>query len=73
MDPIFTRIARETSAYYLLGFTSLPSERDGKQHSISVKVGRAGTTVRARPGFSIDEGSDSAEAIRQALAEAGAA
>ena len=36
------RIERETSAYYLLGFEPTPGERDGKSHTIEVKVQRAG-------------------------------
>ena len=47
------RIESETSAYYLLGFEPAPGERDGKSHTIDVRVERAGVAVRARPEFTI--------------------
>ena len=39
------------SAYYLIAFEPEPGDRDGKAHTISVKVNRPGLTVRARPEF----------------------
>ena len=52
-DAVFDRVLRETSAYYELAFEPLASERNGKDHSIRVKVDRPKVTVRARPSFSI--------------------
>jgi VWFA-related protein len=54
-DNVFTRIADEVSAYYLLGFEPRPQERDGKRHRIELTTKRAGVLVRARPGFIIDQ------------------
>jgi VWFA-related protein len=46
----FAQIARETSAYYLLGVEPEASDRDGKPRALRVKAdtGRRGATVRAR-------------------------
>lgn len=52
-DPPFQRIARELMGYYLIGFEPLAGERDGKGHSIRVKVKRDGVSVRARGLLSI--------------------
>lgn len=50
-DAAYARILRETAAFYELTFEPLESERNGKAHTISVKVNRPKTTVRARPSF----------------------
>ena len=52
-DAVFERVLRETAAYYELAFEPLESERNGKDHSISIRVNRPKVTVRARPSFSI--------------------
>ncbi len=44
------QIVRDSSAYYLLGYTSQVST-DGKFHKINVRVKRPGLQVRARPGY----------------------
>ena len=44
----FERIAREISGYYLVGFEPQGNDRDGKDHTVDVKVARPGVTVRAR-------------------------
>jgi len=44
-------IVVDSSAYYLLGYTSAGSRPDGKYHQISVKVKRPGVEVRARHGY----------------------
>jgi VWFA-related protein len=46
-----TRIARETSGYYLASFVPEPSERNGRAQAIDVKVSREGVAVRARPSI----------------------
>jgi VWFA-related protein len=51
LDPAFERISRETSSSYILRFDVLPADRDGKSHSIGVKVERSGVEVRARKSF----------------------
>ena len=42
---------RDSSFYYLLGYTSKNTGADGKFHQISVKVKRSGMDVRARKGY----------------------
>lgn len=44
----FDRVARETSAYYLLGVEPADADRDGKIHHIHVDVKQHGATVRSR-------------------------
>jgi hypothetical protein len=51
----FDRIARESSGYYLLGFESEPSERDGKSHRIELRASRPNVRIRARPEFTIEK------------------
>lgn len=45
------RIADETRAYYLLGYSSTNAKRDGRFRKIQVKLERKGLTVRARKGY----------------------
>ena len=45
------QIVRDTSAYYLLGYTSSQTPSDGKFHEIRVRVKRSGLQVRARKGY----------------------
>jgi VWFA-related protein len=42
---------RDSSFYYLLGYTSTKTGNDGKFHPITVKVKRSGMDVRARKGY----------------------
>ncbi len=51
MDRGLRQIVRDTSAYYLLGYTSTLSQPDGKFHKINVRVKRPGLQLRARPGY----------------------
>lgn len=44
---VFERIASEVSSFYELGLESSPADGDGKEHTIRVKVARAGLDVRA--------------------------
>jgi VWFA-related protein len=50
-DFAFDRLASELSGYYLLGFEPEAADRDGKQHTIGVKVGRGDVAVRSRLEF----------------------
>ncbi len=45
------KIARESRAYYLLGYSSTNAKRDGKFRKIEVKLSRPGVDVRARRGY----------------------
>jgi VWFA-related protein len=50
-DQAFTRIVRENSAYYVLGFTSTNERRDGRFRKLEVRIRRPGLVVRARNGY----------------------
>jgi VWFA-related protein len=45
------QIVTDSSAYYLIGYTSAEAPTDGKFHEIKVRVKRPGTQVRARRGY----------------------
>ena len=45
------QIMRDSSAYYLLGYSSSIAPSDGKFHEIKVRVKRPGLQVRARKGY----------------------
>ena len=47
-DFAFSRVLRETAAYYLLGVEPEADDRDGKAHFLRVQVDRRGSTVRHR-------------------------
>jgi VWFA-related protein len=49
--PQLRQMVLDTSAYYLLGYTSSEAPRDGKFHEIKVSVKRKGIDVRARKGY----------------------
>ncbi len=52
-DPLpgLRQMVRDTSAYYLLGYTSSEAPRDGKFHEIKVRVKRKGIDLRSRRGY----------------------
>ena len=45
------QIMRDSSGYYLLGYTSAKAPQDGRFHEIKVNVKRRGVSVRARKGY----------------------
>jgi VWFA-related protein len=49
--PVLQQMLRDTSGYYLLGYTSTEKPRDGKFHAISVHVNRKDVDIRARKGY----------------------
>ncbi len=51
LDRGLRQIVRDSSAYYLLGYTSSVAPADGKFHEIKVRVKRPGLEVRARKGY----------------------
>jgi|SRR5688572_7343435 len=56
---MFTEIASHTSTYYLLGYQPAVEHCDGGFHTITVRVKRAGASVRARRGYFAPEPSKS--------------
>jgi VWFA-related protein len=50
LDRGLKQIIRDTSAYYLLGYSSAVTT-DGKFHKLNVRVKRPGLQVRSRPGY----------------------
>ena len=50
LDKGMRQIVRDSSAYYLLGYSSAVTT-DGKFHKLNVRVKRPGVQVRARPGY----------------------
>ena len=63
LEQYFDRIVTELSGSYLLGVEVTAADRDGRTHSVDVKVNRRGVDVRARKRYLI-------EPERQARAEA---
>jgi len=47
----FDRIVDENSSYYVLAYYPPNPKRDGKYHTINVRVSRPGVTVRFRKGY----------------------
>src|SRR5918993_2466313 len=50
----FTRVVRDMSAYYLLGYSSSNTVKDGRFRRIQVRVKREGLRVEARAGYFAD-------------------
>jgi len=55
-DLFFSRVLKETSAYYLLGVQPEAVDRDGRVHFIKVKADAKNATVRARQQVTIPKG-----------------
>ena len=51
LSQVFDRVQRDTSVYYVLGYTSNNPVRDGKYRRIQVKVNRAGLNLEFRKGY----------------------
>jgi hypothetical protein len=47
----FSRVVRENSTYYVLGFSTATSRTDGRYHSVEIRVKRPGVRVRSRGGY----------------------
>jgi VWFA-related protein len=67
--PALRQMIVDTSAYYLLGYTSTEAPRDGKFHPINVRVKRKGIDVRARKGYWAYSAEDFARATTPARPE----
>jgi hypothetical protein len=50
-SPAFERIQRDTSAYYVLGFRSTDTRRDGRYRRLTIKVNRNDVKLEYRPGY----------------------
>jgi VWFA-related protein len=50
-SPAFERIQHDTSAYYVLGFHSSDTRRDGRYRKLSVKLSRPDLKLEYRPGY----------------------
>jgi VWFA-related protein len=57
------RAARESEAYYLIGYEPAWTRADGSFHKIEVEVSRPGVTVRARRGYHATEPSSGAGGV----------
>ena len=51
LGPGLAQIVRDSSVYYLIGYTSTQAPQDGKFHPIQVRVKRRGVDLRARKGY----------------------
>jgi VWFA-related protein len=60
------QIVRDSSAYYLIGYSSTRGASDGKFHEIKVRVKRPGIQVRARKGYWALTASEAARALAPA-------
>jgi VWFA-related protein len=52
-ENVLARIARETSAHYLVSFDVDPQDRTGSSHRLDIRSARADVTVHARPSLLI--------------------
>jgi VWFA-related protein len=50
-SPAFERIQRDTSAYYVIGFRSTNTVRDGRYRKLTVKLTRPDVKLEYRPGY----------------------
>ena len=50
-EAAFSRVVRENSTYYVLGFSAGTSRADGRFRNIEVRVKRPGLQVRSRKGY----------------------
>ena len=69
-DAAFDRVARETSAAYVIGLEPEPADRDGKAHRIQVRVRVPNTTVRSRASFIVPAAASAPATPEAAVAEA---
>jgi VWFA-related protein len=49
--PAFAQVERDTSAYYVIGFRSTNTARDGKYRKLTIKIDRPGVKLEYRPGY----------------------
>jgi VWFA-related protein len=49
--PAFERVQRDTSAYYIIGFRSTDTRKDGRYRRLTIKVNRGDLKLEYRPGY----------------------
>jgi len=49
--PAFQKMQQDTSAYYVIGFRSTDSRRDGAYRRLSIKINRTDAKLEFRPGY----------------------
>src|SRR4051812_983475 len=64
LSDAFDRIVKANSRYYLLGYTPPSHPRDGRFHTIEVRVKKPGLTVVARKGYPSPQGKTAEERKR---------
>src|SRR6202522_1605154 len=50
-SPAFERIQQDTSAYYVLGFRSTDTQKDGRYRKLTIKINRPDVKLEYRPGY----------------------
>ncbi len=50
-SPAFQRIQQDTSAYYVIGFRSTDSVKDGRYRKLTIKINRPNLKLEYRPGY----------------------
>jgi VWFA-related protein len=50
-SPAFQRIQQDTSAYYVIGFHSTDTAKDGRYRRLSIKINRPNLKLEYRPGY----------------------
>src|SRR5271156_5108657 len=50
-SPAFQRIQQDTSAYYVIGFRSSDTAKDGRYRRLSIKINRPNLKLEYRPGY----------------------
>jgi VWFA-related protein len=59
----FTKIIQDNSGYYLLGYYSNDTRRDGRFRRVEVRVKKPGVSVRARRGYTAPKGKAAATTL----------
>jgi hypothetical protein len=67
-DASLTRIARETSGYYLASFDAEPSDRSGNRQRLEVRVARDAVRVNVRPYLVVGRADTAAPAAAKPVA-----